>query len=626
MRSSGRSCITGGKMPTPRLAFACSMVAWWSIPVVGSAASADTLPPHPRLLASAADVAGIAARAEGDPLLATLRDATLAAAGRLESRRTCEYRIPDGKRLLAESRQAIDTILHAAMAWRLTGERRHFDRCVQELDAACGLRDWNPAHFLDTAEMATAVAIGNDWLHEHLDERQRTRYRDALVAKAIEPARREFDRQTSWTRVSNNWSQVCGAGVALACLSAARSSTELAASPWDACLRVVQASSRFYEPDGCYPEGPGYWDYGTSYHVLALASLESLGHPTPPSKPLLRSVAFIAHARGPTGTMFNFADAPPAHDHAVAARSWLAARARDPAVVADVRRRLTELSGGLVADGTNDRFFPLHLLWLPPEPEQAATLPLADAFRGEQAMAAFRTSWDDPDALYVAVKGGTPKASHGHMDVGSFVVESGGRRWIHDLGTDDYNLPGYFGPERWTYFRLNSRSHNVLAIDGGLQNAACPPCPLVASIHRPPFRARVDVGAAYVVANRRLAADVGREVTLDPASRLIRIHDVVTAAAGPVRWQVMVDVPPTIRGERAILADGGRGIELVMRSQPRSAGDAERAWKVDPARPPTSPEKQNDGFHLLSCTVAAGPRVTFDVEIRPLDAGDATDR
>ena len=615
-------------MTRPRSAFAWVLIACLSIPHLGpdGDAAADTLPPHPRLLVSASDVAGIATRAKDDPLLATLRDATLAAAERLDSRRTCEYLIPDGKRLLAESRQAIDTVLHAAMAWRLTGERRHFDRCVKELDAACGLPDWNPRHFLDTAEMATAVAIGHDWLHEHLDEQQRSRYRDALMAKAVEPARREFDRTASWTRVSNNWSQVCGAGIALACLTVARDSAELAASPWDECLRVVAASSRFYEPDGCYPEGPGYWDYGTSYHVLALAALESLGRPAPPSKPLLRSVAFMAHARGPTGTMFNFADAPPARDQAVAARSWLAARAHDPAVVTDVRRRLTELSGRLVAQGTNDRFFPLHLLWLPPEPERAASLPLADAFHGEQALAAFRTSWDDPDALFVAVKGGTPKASHGHMDVGSFVVESGGRRWIHDLGTDDYNLPGYFGPERWNYFRLNSRSHNVLAIDGAMQNAACPPCPIAASTRRPPFRARVDVSAAYVLADRPLAAGVIREVSLDPASRVVRIHDVVTAAAGPVRWQVMVDVPPAIRGDRAILAAGGRGIELVMRPEPRSAAGATPAWKVDPARPATAREKQNDGFHLLSCTVAAGPRVTFDVEIRPLDAGDTKGR
>ena len=33
---------------------------------------------------------------------------------------------------------------------------------IRELDAACALKDWNPSHFLDTAEMSTAVAIVAD--------------------------------------------------------------------------------------------------------------------------------------------------------------------------------------------------------------------------------------------------------------------------------------------------------------------------------------------------------------------------------------------------------------------------------------------------------------------------------
>jgi hypothetical protein len=585
--------------------------AWAAMLVVGGPASAaEALPPHPRLLGTAADVAAIATRAEGDPLLAALRDATLAAAEKMQTRRTCEYRIPDGKRLLAESRHALDTILHTAMALRLTGDRRHFDRCVQELDAACGLQDWHPPHFLDTAEMATAVAIGLDWLHDDLDAGRRDRYREALVAKAIVPARAEFAGKAPWTRVNNNWSQVCGAGVALACLAAARDAADLASSPWQECLRVVSASSRFYEPDGCYPEGPSYWDYGTSYHVAALAAVETLGRPGPVPRPLLRGVAFMAHVCGPTGTMFNFADAPPTRDRVVAARGWLAARAKDPALVADVRRRLTHLSA------SDDRFFPLHLLWLPPDPGKAEPLPLADAFRGQQPLAAFRSSWDDPDALFVAVKGGTPQASHGHMDVGSFVVESGGRRWIHDLGPDDYNLPGYFGGERWSYFRLNSKSHNVLSIGGMLQNASCPPCGIDAVTTRAPYRCRVDLGPAYVLADRRLAAGVTREVSLDPREQVIHVHDLVVSPSGPIRWQVLVDVEPAIEGERAVLAEGDGGLELTVRVGPRPAADGP-IWQVEPARPPSPREDANDGFWLLSCTTVAGQQVTFDVEIRP---------
>jgi len=582
-----------------------------------SMAIAAELPPHPRLIATADELASIASRADVDPLLSTLRAATVATSEEMQTQRTCEYRIPDGRRLLMESRRALDTILHTSMAWRLTGDRRHFERCVKELDAACGLPDWHPPHFLDTAEMATAVAIGLDWLHNDLDAAQRARYRDALVNKAIVPARQEFERNAPWTRVNNNWSQVCGAGIALACLGAARDAADLDSSPWQECLRVVAEASRFYEPDGCYPEGPGYWNYGTNYHVVVLATLESLGHAEPVPKPLLLSAAFMAHARGPTGTMFNFADAHPAEDACTAARSWLAVRSKDPALVADLRRQMATVGSRLAAGGGHDRFFPLHLLWLPPKPDREESLPLAAAFRGDQPVALFRTSWHDPEALFVAVKGGTPKASHAHMDVGSFIVEGLGRRWIHDLGSDNYNLPGYFRDERFSYFRVNSRSHNVLSIDGALQNATSPSCGLVATTSRSPFEARLDLSSAYAPRDSRLAESVTRVVALDPDSHTIRIRDMITAPIGPVRWQAMIDVEPILEGKRAILAAGDRGLELVIETLPEPIVTQEVAWTSEPARPASPGEAANDGFQLLTYTVPSAPQVTLEVTIRP---------
>jgi hypothetical protein len=511
----------------------------------------------------------------------------------------------------------------SAMAWRLTGDRRHFDRCVAELDAACGLQDWHPPHFLDTAEMAMAVAIGLDWLHDDLHATQRRRYREALESKAIAPARLELANQAPWTKVNNNWTQVCASGIALACLAAAADQAELDASPSAECLALIDASKRFYVPDGCYPEGPAYWDYGTSYHVAALATLASHGRQVDVPLPLLASTGFMAHACGPTGTMFNFADAPPVRDAVVAARCWLAARTNDDAIVADLRGQLAALAGRLTPGRTNDRFFPLHLLWLPAEPTRAESLPLAAAFAGEQPMAAFRSSWSDPDATFVAVKGGTPKASHGHMDVGSFVVESGGRRWIHDLGSDNYNLPGYFHDQRWNYFRTNARSHNVILIDDALPHARSMPCQLVAAVDEPPFRVRIDLGPAYAQKGRELAAGVVREVSLDPATKAVSVRDVIDEPVGPVRWQVMVDVEPAIAGDRALLASGTRGLTLTVDSRPTASGQGS-PWRVEPARPPTPEEKPNLGFWLLSLTIAPQPRVTIDVTIRPVSTDTAS--
>lgn len=578
-------------------------------------AQAGDLPPHPRLLFTRAAEDRVRARIEADPLIGAVRDAVLTRSRKALRERTCEYHIPDGRRLLAESRHALSIVLHTAMAWRLSGERAAFERCVRELDAASDLPDWNPAHFLDVAEMAMAVALGLDWLHDDLSVEQRDRYRGALRAKAIEPARTQLARKVFWTRVTNNWSQVCGAGIMAACAAVAADDAALDRLPFAECLDIVERSGRFYEPDGGYPEGPGYWNYGTEYHVLGLAIAADLGRVIDPPRHLLASAAFMAHARGPSERLFNFADGWPEVDPFAACRGWLVARTADAALAADLRGGLWSRREALRGQKGGGRFFPLHLVWLPAEPAEPATpLPLAAAFAGEQPVAMLRSGWRDPQALFIAAKGGTPAVSHGHMDVGSFVVEAAGRRWIHDLGPDDYNLPGYFGTQRWDYFRLNARSHNVVHIGDRMQNPRCEPCRITASrLDRPPYSVRFDLTPAYTLGAERLADRVEREIALDPGVGEVRIRDTIVDPVDNVRWQCMTDNAVQVSGNKAVLTADGQALELEIRP-------ATITWGTTSAAAPTPRERSNDAFQLLVAeipTPAAGSPIVIDVTIRP---------
>ena len=94
----------------------------------------------------------------------------------------------------------------------------------------------------------------------------------------------------------------------------------------------------------------------------------------------------------------------------------------------------------------------------------AAKLPLGRLFKGVDT-AFLRTSWTDPKGTFVGFKGGDNSVAHSHLDLGTFVIDSEGTRWASDLGPDDYNLPGYFGDNRYSYFRLKTEAHNTLTID-----------------------------------------------------------------------------------------------------------------------------------------------------------------
>ncbi len=165
------------------------MTCAWAGCLCGSAAGAAELMPHPRLWWPAGGEAKVKERLAVDPLAKAMHEDVVRHADKLLGSPTCRHELPDGKRLLAQSRKAIYHVMYTAWAWRMTGEQKYFDRCVAELDAVCAFPDWNPPHFLDTAEMATAVATGYDWLWPKLSAEQRQRYVRAIVDKALIPAK-----------------------------------------------------------------------------------------------------------------------------------------------------------------------------------------------------------------------------------------------------------------------------------------------------------------------------------------------------------------------------------------------------------------------------------------------------
>jgi len=90
---------------------------------------------------------------------------------------------------------------------------------------AAAFPDWNPAHFLDVAEMSFAVAIGYDWLYSQLaPENAQSFARPAgKIARLCSAA---YARPVRPIRVSgglghDKLNQVCNAGLLSAALALA---------------------------------------------------------------------------------------------------------------------------------------------------------------------------------------------------------------------------------------------------------------------------------------------------------------------------------------------------------------------------------------------------------------------
>lgn len=581
------------------------LIALISLMIAGSVFAQFSELEHPRLWLRADVEKQIRHKIEADPLAANLHQAILKEAERILTAPTCRYDIPDGRRLLRQSRLALHHTLHTAWAWRFTGQRKYLERAIAELEAASNMKDWNPPHFLDVAEMATAVAVGYDWLHEALTPAQRAMCERAIRNKALKPAADLYHTNAWWTRATNNWAQVCGSGIALSAIAIQGEDEGLAQSLIEKGIALVKKCEHFYAPDGLYPEGPGYWHYGTNYHIMLLAACETLGHPASMPKLLERSGNTMIHLYGPNRLPFNFADGHARPGSKSPAQAWIANHFDNATQIRNLRSVL-ERGVDPTCKRVPHRSSPLTLIWLPAAVDSNTPLPTNAVFHGEQATAVFRTSWDI-DAAWIAIKGGTPQGGHGHMDIGSFCYDAHGTRWIHDLGSDNYNMPDYFRDKRFSYFRLQNRSHNTLEINKALQDPKCKPCPIISSsLHSNPARADFDLSAAY----QNSAQKVLRSVSFDTTTGTAIISDHITNPAGDIAWRAHTDATCTIDGDTVILEKQGKQITIKRLS-------ASGTWSVRKPTPPLEIENANQGYRAVTLSVPQKNRTSIEIEIRP---------
>ena len=586
----------------------------------------QSLAPHPRLLLTQARLEEVKRAIAADPTLDAVWQTARAQADRALDAAALERRV-EGRRLLGVSRECLSRVMHLAFAFRMTGERKYLDGAVRQMLAVAAFEDWNPSHFLDVAEMTAALAVGYDWLHEKLDEADAKTIRDAIVAKGLQPS---FAGKHSWIRGTNNWNQVCHGGLVMGALAIAEAEPALAAQVVVRAVDGVPQAMKEYAPDGAYPEGPGYWAYGTTYNVMLLASLESaLGT----DFGLLDSPGFLAtadyylHVTGPTLLYFNYADCGQRREPAPA-MYWLAGRRKEPALLFNEERLRARMTGRAEKrDGEMGRFGPLLLTWATPTANVEAPAATHWVGHGRNPVAMHRSSWD-PEATYVAIKAGSPSVNHGHMDVGAFVLDALGARWAEELGMQSYDGLERRGlrlwdraqeSDRWNVFRIGSHSHNILTVDGRQQRVAGHASIVLSREHQ----TIVDLAPVY---DGQLA-QARRGVRLR-ADRSVLVQDEIRSLAGTeaeslarVRWAMLTGAEVAIDKDAASAVLTRDGKTLLL----RAVSPEKVKLQTYSTDPPKEHDAPNPGTRMVGFEVllAPGQEVRLAVELIPGGSGGA---
>lgn len=385
-------------------------------------------------------------------------------------------------------------ILSLALAYRVFGDQRYLVRAKAELIQLAELPDWCPSHFLDVGEGALAAGVGLDWLYDELTPAEREKITLAIKNNALLPSLqvKTSTNNTSWVNGNFNWNPVCNGGLSVAALAIAEKEPALARQIVERAIRYVPMAGEAYAPDGSFPEGPSYWSYGTSFYVILIEALRSgFGTACDLEKlpGFLKTADYNNQMVGATGVDFNYSDYH-VENLNEPIMLWFAREQKRPDLIKDEVTDLNRLyekttTGNTAKPGKNvvvSRHLPLEILWWDPsllKNRASNSPPLHWTAGGLLPMAVIRSAWDDLNASFIALKGGTPDNSHGHMDAGSFVLEADGVRWAVDLGTEDYNkmraakldLWNYSqNSSRWTTFRCGPESHNIPRFNNAYQD------------------------------------------------------------------------------------------------------------------------------------------------------------
>ncbi|CAH0995642.1 hypothetical protein EMA8858_01767 [Emticicia aquatica] len=511
-------------------------------------------------------------------------------------------RIQIGRRLLDKSRECIRRVFFLSYAFRITKERKYLERAEQELVKVSQFKDWNPSHFLDVAEMTMGVSIGYDWLFDDLSDASKKIIKEAIITKGIEPS---FDEKfNGWLKASHNWNQVCNAGISYGALAVYENDENLAKKVIDRAIESIKLPMEDYKPEGAYPEGYSYWGYGTSFNVMFLSAIQqvfSTDFGLSETAGFLKTAGYLQNMVGNSGKNFNYSD-DRIGTGLNPAMFWFANRTRNNSLLFTEKQYLQKQENSMV----KDRLLPATMIWGKDinlekivEPKQ-----LIWVGQGKNPVALIRTSWSKADAIYVGLKGGSPSVNHGHMDIGSFVMDANGERWSMDLGMQEYESLESKGvklwgmtqdSERWQIYRYNNLAHSTLAFDNEFQKVEGY-APISSFTENSNFlSATSDITAVY----KDKVASANRGVAIiDQKYVVIRDEIKTVEKETTVRWAMMTAADVKIfENGVAELHQNGKKLQLKV-SEPNNI--ALKTWSTQPTHDYDAP---NTGTTLVGFEV-----------------------
>ncbi len=328
---------------------------------------------------------------------------------------------------------------------------------------------------LNTSEIAFPFAFLLYWLEEYNDKKRADQLIDWVDKYVFTPyleavSSPKPEERAWWYESTINWNSVCNGGLLCLALTLenrlnkAKESVPLALKGLDAYIDALH-------PDGSYPEGTGYWQYGNIFLFYGLRWYEAAKgekHRAFDLNCFNDGMSFVFDF-SPNGTALSFGDCnffnPIGGIFTLTERTgrkdtanrlthrimkWIEKYPEPPVFLEEtIYMRAHEIFALLCCDAEYDA----HIA------EEQDKGPAVAIYK-DNGWGIFRSN-----GISVALRSGSSRVNHGMRDLNSIQLEKNGVRLLENKAVHPYPR-AWFGPTRNHYFEDSTLSKNSMIIDG----------------------------------------------------------------------------------------------------------------------------------------------------------------
>ncbi len=331
-------------------------------------------------------------------------------------------------------------------------DTRYSNRLISEIEAWINQETWAPYSMLALGRAVNGMAFAYDWLYDEIPATTKANLRKAISERFYSEVSKDYynieprSRSYKWSLRStgDNWNTTINSAVILSSLVMGDEEEYNAecALLLNEAMYSLESAFNMLAPDGSWFEGVAYWTPTVEAMVWIMEGLRNATDTDYGffNVPGMKKAGYYLYEMSGEAAIFNFNFASQ-RGYPEPMLLYFAQRMNDNSLkqlcIDHYEKYRGEsgiymtasaliLSGDILAERVD------------------VVLPLDAYYRGVEAIS-MRSSWDKENMLYAGFHSGYNGAQNAQLDIGTFVIEAYGDRFITDFGPENYAISGASG-------------------------------------------------------------------------------------------------------------------------------------------------------------------------------------